>query len=159
MNLVNYQNRIFCFISEDLRYRSCFFKIETLNEWLSDHGIEQGHMSPRTWVKFIGESGFDTLYPQIPPGFVKEDVIIEMIAPSKDFEIMSASETARSLAISPSKFKLLIESGDFPAHEYFDEKRIYWRRETVEHYIEGYRKSNIIDVLKVTTKDQYDAIF
>lgn len=158
MNLANYQDRVYCFVSEDLKYRSCFFRKERLTEWLDDHGIEQGHMSSRTWVKFIKESKFDTMYPHIPQGFVREDISIDIPNPSNDFEIVSASESARILDITPSKLKLLIDSGDFPAHEFFDDKRIYWRKETIEYYKEGYRKSNIIDVMKITTKDQYDSI-
>jgi len=158
MNLVNYQNRIYCFVDEDLRFRTCLFKKEKLDEWLDDHGIKQGHMTPRTWSKFIKEMGFDTLYPQIPVSYVKEDVTIDLYAPSRDFEIMSASEAAKYIKVSPSQLNRMIESGQFPAYEFFDSKRKYWRKETVGYYVDGFRKSNIIDVMQMMTKEQYDNV-
>ncbi|TCI26678.1 hypothetical protein EVJ32_04705 [Exiguobacterium sp. SH5S4] len=158
MNLVNYQNRIYCFVDEDLRFRTCLFKKEKLSEWLDDHGIEQGYMTPRTWAKFIKEMGYDTLYPQIPKSYVREDVVIDLNAPSRDFEIMSASEAAKFTDNSPSQFNRLVDSEKFPAYEFYDTKRRYWRKETVEHYQDGYRKSNIIDIMQMMTSEQYDAV-
>lgn len=158
MNLVNYKDKIYCFVSENLRFRTCLFKGEDLKKWLDEHGIEKEHMSPKTWVKFIKETDHDTLYPQIPQGFVREYVSIDLPMPQMDFDIMQAADVSRKLGLSNARFKKLTDTHRFPSYEFYDEKKRYWRRETVEHYIEGYRKSNIIDVLRVITTEQYEQI-
>lgn len=158
MNLVNYHDKVFCFIDESLRFRTCLFKKKSLIDWLDDHGIDKNHMTPRTWVKFLKEMSYDTIYPYIPTSYIREDVVIEMYSPSIDFEIMPMSEVAKYCKVPSSNMTRLVESKKFPTYEFYDSKRKYWRKETVEHYKEGYRKSNIIDIMKLTTSEKYDHI-